>query len=657
LKPRPDVPVTADDANFDAERLDRLLQSAPAEALDSSLEALSALVDAILSQGCDELAASPAKLRTVLLMFGHQGLQDPSNFEVLKKLLQLSSQLHAVPSARDTLVRWYSTVPLEVLEQHLVQVNQFVTLTLIEAQFASECSNTTSVEVGMEIAKYDYCARHVRGALRLMDMLWRANEQRKARSEDWRNRRKAQRLRQQGQKLEDESLSFLTFPQFHNDAINECEGILKHDLREILEMQHTGRPFPNPEEKLRKDFGILEFTFVLTAVSKVRMLSIELLLMQREEVRTAMVMQVMVRGGRTSPFLVLKVRRNAMVEDTLQQLAVYGPLAYKKPLKVVFNGEEGVDEGGVQKEFFQLLVEELFKEDFGMFERIEESRNLWFNKNSFEVNRQFELFGTLLGLAIYNEVILDVKFPPALYKKLMLGDNAQLGLSDLMQFQPSLAQGMIALLEHEDEASFEEVFGPLSFTVDYECFGSHVQADLIEDGANVTVTYGNREDYVQRYCDWLFNKSIERQFGAFRSGFNHCIRDTLFRQLFRHEELELVICGSMELDFQALEETTKYQDGFTGTSGPVRWFWEVVHVLDEQEKRSLLQFCTGCDRAPVGGLGRLPFIISRAGPDSDMLPWVHTCFNHLLLPDYGSKEKLEQRLRLAIQHSTGFGLM
>ncbi len=28
----------------------------------------------------------------------------------------------------------------------------------------------------------------------------------------------------------------------------------------------------------------------------------------------------------------------------------------KKPLKVAFVGEEGVDEGGVQKEFFQLLV-------------------------------------------------------------------------------------------------------------------------------------------------------------------------------------------------------------------------------------------------------------------------------------------------------------
>ncbi len=37
----------------------------------------------------------------------------------------------------------------------------------------------------------------------------------------------------------------------------------------------------------------------------------------------------------------------------------------KKPLKVKFVGEEGIDQGGVQKEFFQLIVEEIFDPKFG----------------------------------------------------------------------------------------------------------------------------------------------------------------------------------------------------------------------------------------------------------------------------------------------------
>eukprot|EP00933_Yihiella_yeosuensis_P034292 TRINITY_DN27793_c0_g1_i1.p1 TRINITY_DN27793_c0_g1~~TRINITY_DN27793_c0_g1_i1.p1 ORF type:complete len:429 (+),score=67.93 TRINITY_DN27793_c0_g1_i1:820-2106(+) len=428
-------------------------------------------------------------------------------------------------------------------------------------------------------------------------------------------------------------------------------------------MQQRGQWFAtvagdgNKEEDKRRDFGLIEFAFVLSPVSKVRMLNIESMLLQREEVRNSMSLQVLLQGGRASPFLVLKVRRNAIVEDALQQLAVYGSQQLKKPLKVVFDGEEGIDEGGVQKEFFQLLIEELYNEDFGMFERIDESRNFWFNKNSFEVNLQFELFGSVLGLAIYNQVILDVKFPMAVYKKLMLGSRASLGLTDLLDFQPSLAQGLVHLLEHEDASSFDETYGPLSFVVEYECFGSMVEAELKEGGKDMPVTFENREEYVQRYCDWIFNTSIDGQYAAFRKGFDQCVSDTLFRQLFRYDELELLICGSMDLDFTAWESASQYQDGYSASSNAVRWFWLVVHDLSPEEKRSLLMFCTGCDRAPVGGLGRLPFVISRAGPDSEMLPWVHTCFNHLLLPDYGSQDKLKSRLRLAIQHCKGFGMM
>ena len=82
---------------------------------------------------------------------------------------------------------------------------------------------------------------------------------------------------------------------------------------------------------------------------------------------------------------------------------------------------------------------------------------------------------------------------------------------------------------------------------------------------------------------------------------------------------------------------------------------QVVHALDETEKRLLLKFCTGSDRAPINGLSSLTFVISRNGPDNDQLPTSHTCFNHLLLPDYGDFEKLNGKLRSAILNSEGFG--
>ena len=44
---------------------------------------------------------------------------------------------------------------------------------------------------------------------------------------------------------------------------------------------------------------------------------------------------------------------------------MYNPQDLKKQLYVEFDGEQGIDEGGVSKEFFQLVIEEIFNPDIG----------------------------------------------------------------------------------------------------------------------------------------------------------------------------------------------------------------------------------------------------------------------------------------------------
>lgn len=104
---------------------------------------------------------------------------------------------------------------------------------------------------------------------------------------------------------------------------------------------------------------------------------------------------------------------------------------------------------------------------------------------------------------------------------------------------------------------------------------------------------------------------------------------------------------------------------------------QFAHSLDAAGKRRLLAFVTGSPRAPAAGLGALspPLSISRNGggggrSSSDSgdgrgaggaaaarLPSAHTCFNHLLLPAYRDRETLFARLRVALEHCEGFGLM
>ncbi|CAI9731724.1 ubiquitinE3A-like,protein ligase E3A-like [Octopus vulgaris] len=113
----------------------------------------------------------------------------------------------------------------------------------------------------------------------------------------------------------------------------------------------------------------------------------------------------------------------------------------------------------------------------------------------------------------------------------------------------------------------------------------------------------------------------------------------------------------MQFDFHALEEATEYDGGFTNDSPTIRNFWSVVHDFTEEQQRKLLQFTTGTDRVPIGGLSKVKLIIARNGPDSDRLPTSHTCFNVLLLPDYSNREKLQDRLTKAINYSKGFGML
>jgi ubiquitin-protein ligase E3 A len=90
----------------------------------------------------------------------------------------------------------------------------------------------------------------------------------------------------------------------------------------------------------------------------------------------------------------------------------------KKPLKIKYvgSGEEGLDLGGVQKEFFQLIMSQIFDPMRGLF--VEQDGGdgvVWINGESVEGLQEFELVGVLLGLAVYNSVQLDLRFPAALY--------------------------------------------------------------------------------------------------------------------------------------------------------------------------------------------------------------------------------------------------
>ena len=116
----------------------------------------------------------------------------------------------------------------------------------------------------------------------------------------------------------------------------------------------------------------------------------------------------------------------------VENVLLHDVTLFKRRLRIKFVGEEGIDEGGVQKEFFQLIVKELFDPQFGMFTLNEKTNCYWMSHTSEDLN-EVKLIGIIIGLAIYNAVILDIHFPSVMYKKIM---GVNLTFDDVKEVQP-----------------------------------------------------------------------------------------------------------------------------------------------------------------------------------------------------------------------------
>ncbi len=80
---------------------------------------------------------------------------------------------------------------------------------------------------------------------------------------------------------------------------------------------------------------------------------------------------------------------------------------------------------------------------------VQDSRTYWFNASSLEAEDEFMLVGLVLGLAVYNAVLLDFPLPITLYRKLL---GQPTGLRDLKEMDPPLGKSLQGLLDMQGES-------------------------------------------------------------------------------------------------------------------------------------------------------------------------------------------------------------
>ena len=394
-----------------------------------------------------------------------------------------------------------------------------------------------------------------------------------------------------------EKYNIIDYKCFYNQLLSKYL-YFENEFEILLENEKILKDSNNIEKKYK--FTLLNYIWLFDSSGKYEIIQLFNIEKQKQQIKE----------NSFSTDFNLFIRRDYIIEDTLEKISKNPNKLYKK-LKVKFYGEIAEDMGGVKKEYFMLLIRQLFDVNYGMFIYNEKSRLFWFNFNSYEKKTEYELIGTIIGLALFNEVILNIKFPSVIYKKLL---GIEPCLNDLKQYDEELYKNLKFLIDTNDKNLKDNL--DTNFTVCVDNLGEKIVIPLKPDGENIMIDYNNKNEYVNLYINWFFNESIKEYYESFEKGF-YKVFDKNLSKILSPEELELVICGSEMLDFKELQKAAKYE-GYTPNSITIKYFWEIIIEFNEEKNKKLLCFITGSNRAPINGLSSLNFTISRSGNINDV---------------------------------------
>jgi E3 ubiquitin-protein ligase NEDD4 len=358
----------------------------------------------------------------------------------------------------------------------------------------------------------------------------------------------------------------------------------------------------------------------------------------------------------------LKVRRSSVLQDSMDAVESIEPADMRKIFRFEFLGEPALDAGGVAREFFGIVAEQLFNPDFGLF--LYSSVNqmcMQINPNSGIANeyhlRYFHMSGRILGKALMDGQITPVHLVQPLYKHLM---GWPVTFRDLEQIDDQVFRNLTGLVDQEDVSMLM-----LDFVVTEDKLGVTESVELIPGGSDITVDNGNLPQYLDEQLKYRTLGRIHAQLLEFCKGFYDVVPEPLL-SIFDFQELELLLHGLPNIEMDDWMKNSEYTGEFQGQPSHkvVQWFWEVVGALEQEQKARLLQFVTGTSGVPIQGFaylqgndGSIRRFTLHGDKNVRVFPRAHTCFNRIDMPIYKNKGELQKYLLMAItMESTGFGI-
>ena len=217
----------------------------------------------------------------------------------------------------------------------------------------------------------------------------------------------------------------------------------------------------------------------------------------------------------SQPPLQLNIRRDQVFLDSFKALTFRtgDEIKYGK-LNIRFHGEEGVDAGGVTREWFQVLSRQMFNPDYALFVPVASDRTTFHpNKNSYFNEEHlvfFKFIGRIIGKALYEGRPLDCHFSRAVYKRIL---GRTVSIKDMETLDLDYYKSLVWMLENDITEVIQE-----TFSIETEDFGAKQTVDLIENGRNIPVTEENKQEYAQLVVEYRLTGSVQSQLEHFLKG-------------------------------------------------------------------------------------------------------------------------------------------
>ena len=129
----------------------------------------------------------------------------------------------------------------------------------------------------------------------------------------------------------------------------------------------------------------------------------------------------------------------------------------------------------------------------------------------------------------------------------------------------------------------------------------------------------------------------------------------------------MILNGQPFIDVEEWKNNSIYQGKYNAKHKVIKWFWDILNDLTQEQLSKFLQFCTGCSRVPIGGFSVLEsnrgeiskFCIVSVNTASKGTNYIkaHTCFNRIDLPIYTNEQQLKEAIGYIINNEIlGFGI-